>query len=117
MEASAIELSPSVRDFADFAKIPVREYARRDAEETDTEMRDDLVDSPLIRVESMSQSSLSDRDSPILRSRLALSGVRDSKAVDEASRGSFPSTRLPIPCPSTTIMVESSPSYWVRPPT
>ena len=36
MEASAIELSPSARLFADSAKTPVCEYAGRDAEETDT---------------------------------------------------------------------------------
>ena len=29
----------------------------------------------------------------------------------------LPSTRLLIPCPSPTIMLESSPSYWMRPPT
>ena len=84
MEASTIELLPSARLFADFAKTPVREYAKRNAEETDAEMRDDLVDSPFIRVQSTSQSSLSDRDSPILRGRLALSGVRESKTMDDS---------------------------------
>ena len=85
MEASTIELPLSARLFTAFAKTPVREYARRDAEETGNEMRDDLVDSPFIQVESTSQSSSSDRDSPILRGRLALSGVRDSRQWDSES--------------------------------
>ena len=98
MEASAIELSPSARLFADFTKTPVREYARRDPEETDAEMRDDLVDSPFIRVDSASQSSSSDRDSPLPRGRLALSGVRDSKAMDDSEswRSSFYQASRPM---------------------
>jgi len=91
MEASAIELSPSARLFADFPKTPVREYARHNMEETDTEMRDKLVNSPFILVDSASPSSSSDRDSPILRGRITLSGVRDSKAMDDSKswRSSF----------------------------
>ena len=81
MEASAIEPSPPAHLFTNFAKTPVREYARRDAEGTDTEMQDD---SPFIRVQSTSQLSLSDRDSPILHGCLALSGVRESKAMDDS---------------------------------
>jgi hypothetical protein len=90
-EASAIELSPFARLFADFAKTPVREYARHDVEETDAEMRDELVDSPFIRVDSASSSSSSDQDGPILRGRLTLPGVRDSKAMDDSEswRSSF----------------------------
>lgn len=98
MEASAIELSPSARLFADFAKTPVREYARHDVGETDAEMRDELVDSPFIRVDSASQSSSSDRDSPILRGRLTLSGVRDSRAMDDSEswRSSFYQASRPM---------------------
>jgi hypothetical protein len=90
-EASAIELSPFSCLFADFAKTPVREYARHDVEETDAEMRDELVDSPFIRVDSASSSSSSDQDGPILRGRLTLPGVRDSKAMDDSEswRSSF----------------------------
>jgi len=85
-----MELSPSARLFADYAKTPIREYAKHD-EETDAEMRDELVDSPFIRVDSASHSSSSDRDSPVLRGRLTLSGVRDSKAMDDSEswRSSF----------------------------
>jgi hypothetical protein len=98
MEASAIELSPSARLFADFAKTPVREYARHDMEETDAEMRDELVDSPFIRVDSASSSSSSDQNSPILRGRLTLSGVRDSKAMDDSEswRSSFYQASRPM---------------------
>jgi hypothetical protein len=93
MEASAIELSPSARLFTDFAKTPVREYAEHDAE-----MRDELVDSPFIRIDSASHSSSSDQDSPILRSRLTLSGVRDSKAMDDSEswRSSFYQASRPM---------------------
>jgi hypothetical protein len=48
MEVSAIELSPSTRLFADFAKTPIRGCTRHDPEETNTEMRNDLVNSPFI---------------------------------------------------------------------
>jgi len=99
MEASAIELSPSARLFADFAKTPVREYARHNMDETDAEMRDELVDSPFIRVDSASQSSSSsEQDSPILRGRLTLSGVRDSKAMDDSEswRSSFYQASRPM---------------------
>lgn len=51
-EWNANELSPSARLFADYAKTPVREYARRDPKETHAEMREDLVDSPFIRIDS-----------------------------------------------------------------
>lgn len=97
MEASAIELSPSARLFADFAKTPVREYARHDVE-TDAEMRDELVDSPFIRVDTASRSSSSGQDSPVLRGRLALSGVRDSKAMDDSEswRSSFYQASRPM---------------------
>ena len=93
MEASAIELSPSARLFADFSKTPVREYAEHDAE-----MRDELVDSPFIRVDSASHSSSSDQDSPILRGRLTLPGVRDSKAMDDSEswRSSFYQASRPM---------------------
>ena len=98
MEASAIELSPSARLFADFAKTPVREYARPDMEESDAEMRDELVDSPFIRVDSASPSSSSEQDSPILRGRLMLPGVRDSRAMDvsESWRSSFYQASRPM---------------------
>ena len=49
-KASAIELSPSVCLFPDFAKTPIHEYARHDMEETGAGIRDKLVDSPFIRV-------------------------------------------------------------------
>ena len=79
---------------------PVREYARRDPEETDAEMRDDLVDSPFIQVDSASQSLSPDRDSPLPRGRLALSGgVHDTKAMDdsESRRPSFYQASRPTP--------------------
>jgi len=53
MEGSAVELSPSSRLFGDFTKILVGEYARaRHQDETDAEVRDELVDSVFIRVDS-----------------------------------------------------------------
>jgi hypothetical protein len=45
-------------------------------------MRDKLVDSSFIRVDSPSHSP-SDRDSPTLRGRPTLSGVRDSEKMDD----------------------------------
>lgn len=114
MEASAIELSPSARLFVDFTKplvrkyteqgaevtsvTPVRKYAGTIGEATDAEMRDDLVDCPFIRVDSTSPSSSSERDSPILRGRLTLSGVRDSRAMDDSEswRSSFYQASRPM---------------------
>jgi hypothetical protein len=53
-------------------------------------MRDDLVDGPFIRVQSTSQSSLFNQDSPVLGGRLALPGFRESKAMDDSEpRSSF----------------------------
>jgi len=98
MEASAIKLSPSTHLPADPAKTPDRECARHGVEETDTEMQDKPVDSPLIRVDSASHSSSSDRDIPILRGRITLSGVRDSKAMDDSEswRSSFYQASRPM---------------------
>ena len=98
MEASAIKFTPSAHLFTDFAKTPVCEYADHDVEETDAEMRDKLVDSPFIQVDSVSHSSSSDQDSPILCGRLALSGVRDSKAMDDSEswRSLFYQTSRPM---------------------
>jgi len=89
---------PSARLFADFAKTPVREYARRDVEEIGAEMRDELVDSPFIRVDTASHSSSSGQDSPVLRGRLTLSGFRDSKAMDDSEswRSSFYQASRPM---------------------
>jgi hypothetical protein len=82
-EASAIGLFPSAHPFADFARTPVCEYTRCDAEETDAEMRDSLVNSPFIQVESTSQST-SPGQATVLRGRLALSEACDSKATDDS---------------------------------
>jgi len=114
MEASAIELTPSARLFADFTKPLVRKYTEQGAEVTnvaparkytgmtgeltDAEMRDELLDCPFIRVDSSSPSSSSERDSPILRGRLTLSGVRDSKVMDDSEswRSSFYQASRPM---------------------
>jgi hypothetical protein len=98
MEASAIELSPSARLFADFAKTPVREYARCDPEEPTLRCETIWSIVPFIRADSASQSLSSDRDSPLPRGRLALSGVRDSKAMDDSEswRSSFYQASRPM---------------------
>ena len=80
MGAFAIELSLSARLFTDFIKASVRGCARYDMEETDAEMRDKLADSPFIQVDSTSQVTSSDRDSPILRGSYTLSAPFDLKA-------------------------------------
>ena len=74
--------SVAIRSDAPLPVDPAREHARHDVEASDAEMRDELVDSPFIRVDSAPPSSLSGRDSPILRGRLELSRVRDSKEID-----------------------------------
>ena len=69
------------------SKTPVHEYARRDAEETHNEMRDDLVDSPFIRVDSTAQSSSSDRESHSPRSSMRYPGSVNPRQWSTASRG------------------------------
>jgi hypothetical protein len=111
MEASAMELTPSARLFADFTKPLVRKYTKQGPEvtntspvrkyigdATDAEMQDDLDDCPFIRVDSSSTSSLSGRDSPKFHGHLALSGVRDSKVMDDSEswRSSFYQASRPM---------------------
>jgi hypothetical protein len=88
IEAYAIEPSPSARLFADFSRTPARGYVEHDVEmgdaemgdEHDIEMRDEPVDNRIFLADSTPRSSSSDRDSPIPHDRLALPGVRNSKA-------------------------------------
>ena len=113
MEASAIELTPSARLFADFTKpllrkyteqgaevtnaSPIRKYIGATGEVTDAEMRDDLVDCPFIRVDSSSGFSFG-QDFAIRPGRPALSGVRDSKVMDDSEswRSSFYQASRPM---------------------
>jgi len=75
---NAIDLSQPTSLFANFAKTPIREYARHYMEEVNAEMRDGSAST---RVGGTTLTP---------RTRLTLSGTCDSKAVDDSeSRRSF----------------------------